>query len=119
MTACCRVPTALCSYYALVPLTLLPPETYPALGAEALQLCTGGASWQLPPLPPLAWVAQQLSPVQLLGVAVFAGANLLQLHTHKLLAGLATRRGWQYKIPHGGFSAVLVFRCIPLGSTDC
>lgn len=164
-TLLCAAACAHCSYYTLVPLTILPEETYASMYAALKQ----PASWRLPAAPPLAllrhltllqwgvgrcmpmqrrlcclWVPMpvmetaQPSPapspapllwhvaadtppsssgvswqlrhvvVDLQGVAVFLGGNLLQWHTHKLLAGLAAKAGAAggtpaYKIPHGGW----------------
>lgn len=94
---------ALCSYYFLVPLSVLPPTVYPALAARVAQRM----AWPAPPrLPPLWLVLARASRLQLAGAAVFLLGNALQCHSHWLLAALGTRgarRGKQaYKIPRGG-----------------
>jgi hypothetical protein len=92
-----------CSYYLLVSLSVLPAPIYPALLVHGTSLLSNtAASWPSTKLPLLEWLAGQLDPVQLAGAAMFMAGNLLQWHSHWLLARLsdAGSKGG-YKIPRG------------------
>lgn len=88
------------SYYFLVSLSILPPSAYPPLWTHAAALLHGRRTG-LPPVQ-LGLVAGRLTAVQLAGAAIFLAGNILQWHSHWLLARLAGkgRRGG-YKIPRG------------------
>lgn len=102
-----------CSYYLLVSPSVLPPAAYPALLTHGVTLLRhSGDSWPSPQLPPLEWLAGHLAPVQLAGSALFVAGNLLQWHSHWLLARLSragSRAG--YKIPRGGRRRALMASC--------
>jgi hypothetical protein len=93
------------SYYAVLPLSLLPGG---AFAAAAAALRAGGAAAPPPPsllarllgaapAPPAPWttvavsVASSLSPLQWAGVAVFAAGSTLQAASHAALASLQAR----------------------------
>ena len=101
-----------------MPLSVLPPASYPALFSQAskLRLHTMPAAQ----LPALSWVLHQASGVQLAGAAVFLAGNALQWHSHWLMARLAGRgRTPGYKIPKGELASCLSTRLCLAGSTPC
>ena len=79
---------------------MLPPSAYPPLLEAAAH---PGALLAAPaPRPPaLSWVLARLAPLQLAGAALFLAGNLLQAHSHWLLARLGRGRRPGYKIPRG------------------
>ncbi|GAB4822043.1 hypothetical protein N2152v2_009089 [Parachlorella kessleri] len=90
------------SYYLVVPLTVLPE------GAVADVYGVLKRPQQLQqPLPAPALVVAALTSLQWAGVGAFFAGNLLQWHSHKLLAGLAPKLEGPgakpaYKVPYGG-----------------
>ncbi|KAL6774515.1 hypothetical protein ACKKBG_A25290 [Auxenochlorella protothecoides x Auxenochlorella symbiontica] len=91
------------SYYLVVPATIVPPSLLQRLADGGLESLLGrGAMMGALPSALKATLAR-LSALQWLGVLAFVAGNLLQLHSHRLLATLS--RGTQsgaYRIPRGG-----------------
>ncbi|RMZ53565.1 hypothetical protein APUTEX25_003387 [Auxenochlorella protothecoides] len=91
------------SYYLVVPATLVPLALLQRLADGGLESLLGrGAMMGALPSALEATLAR-LSALQWLGVLAFVAGNLLQLHSHRLLANLS--RGTQsgtYRIPRGG-----------------
>jgi hypothetical protein len=92
-----------CSYYLIVPLSVLPASAYPALLANIkASLHSWGYGRPAVQPPSFDWVLQHVSWLQLAGAIVFLAGNLLQWHSHWLLARLSRRsRRPGYKIPKG------------------
>lgn len=85
---------------------MLPPAAYPALFERAAHLPAALAE-PAPRLPAQQWVLAHVAPLQLAGAALFLAGNVLQWHSHWLLARLAgggrARAPGGYKIPRGAW----------------